>query len=138
MKTFQRLQKDLASLGYRRNGSPFNKTQLWIFVKVFVALTFQCVHVIYESNTIRLYVDSIFMIAATILILMSRVSTLFKNDAIYEFIDSIEKILNGSKLNFYLYLYIFIDAILSLSRVSKTHFGGPTLFVHQIWHPLCI
>lgn len=101
MKIFQRIQSYLASSGFRQNESPFNETQLRILVNVFLNIALQYVHLIHESSTIKQYVDSIFMITATILTLVARTSMLLKNDAIFELIDKVEHILNDSKLNFY-------------------------------------
>lgn len=98
MKIFQRVQVNLASLGYRRNQSPFNTTQLWISIRFFLNLALLFAYLVCEANTPKEYVDTIFMTTGVFVINIARVSTLFKNAAIFDLIDKLEKILNGSEL----------------------------------------
>lgn len=102
MKVFQRVQINLASLGFRPKQSAFNKTQLRIFTKVFLTKFSICAYIVYEANTTQEYMHSMYMIICTVLITVSRVSTLFKNAVIFDFIDKVEKTLNGSEPNIYI------------------------------------
>lgn len=107
MKAFQQVRMNLASLGFRPNQSPFNKTQLWTYVKVFLSLLLLCLYLVREANTPKEYMDSIFMTAATFFILIGRVSTLLQNATIFDLIDSIEKVITGSELNsFKIHLHV--------------------------------
>lgn len=100
MKIFQQVQMNLASLGYRRNQSPFHKLQLWICAKAVLTVCSLCIYCVREANTNREYIVTIFMIASVLLINISRLSTLFENAAIFNLIDRIENIINGSKFEF--------------------------------------
>lgn len=103
MKVFQRVQINLASLGHGPSQNPFNGRQLWIFVKVFLYLFLLCAYLVREPKTPKEYMNSIFITTAAFLVTMARLSTLFMNDTIFDFIDRIEKTINGSKLNFYVF-----------------------------------
>lgn len=98
IRTFQRGQMTLASLGHKRNESPFNKAQLWIFVKVLLTLYSHCEYIAREHNTTKKSIYSIFMIAVVCLINVARMSTLFKNATIFNLIDTAEELLNGREL----------------------------------------
>lgn len=91
----------LASLGHRLNQSPFNKKQLWTFVKIFLCIFSLSVYFVQKPNTPKEYLVSIFVTTAVVLISIVRVSTLFENANIFNFIDRIESTVNGSELNFY-------------------------------------
>lgn len=101
MKIFQRVQKNLASLGQRPNQSSFNKIQLWIFVKVFLTQFSLVTYIVRVANTTKEYTSSIFTITGFSFINIARVSTLFKNATIFDFIDITGTTLNGSELNSY-------------------------------------
>lgn len=98
MKTFQQVQMSLASLGYRRNQSPFNKTQFWIFIKVFLTLISLWAQYILVASTPKQYMDSMYMIVAVTSFNIARLSTFLKNESIYDYINTVEEVLNGSKL----------------------------------------
>lgn len=97
MKTFQRVQIHLASLGYRRNQSPFNTTQLWIFIKVFLYQFSLCAYLAREPNAPKEFMASILITAGMSLHIIARVDTLLKNGTIFKFIDTVEKTFNGSE-----------------------------------------
>lgn len=97
MKLCQQVRISLALLGFRPNQSPFNKTQLWIFFKISTNLFSLCVYLAREPNTTKEYMDSIFMTTVIFLINVVRASTLFKNDIIFRYIDSVEETLNESE-----------------------------------------
>lgn len=103
MRVFQRVQIDLASLGHRPNQNPFNKRQIWIFFKVFLYLFLLCAYLFREPKTPKEYMNSIFITTAAFLVTTARLSTLFINDIIFDYIDRIEKTIDGSKFNFYVF-----------------------------------
>lgn len=98
IEVFQQVQINLASLGHQSNQSPFNKIQLWIFIRVLLYLFFLCAYLVLEPNTPKEYMNSILITSAAISITIARVSTLFENDTIFDFIDGIGKTINGSEL----------------------------------------
>lgn len=97
IKTFQRVQMSLASLGYRPNQSPFNRTHLWTFVKASLTLSSICAYIADGPHTSKEYMDSIYMATVVAVINIARAGTLFKSEAIFDFIERIEKIINGSE-----------------------------------------
>lgn len=101
MKIFQRVQTSLASLGHRRNESPFNKTQLRVMVIVVLNLFSICAYIAREPHTVKQYLDSIYMSAVAVLITIARVCILYKNATIFDFIDTVEETVNRSELNSY-------------------------------------
>lgn len=86
---------------YRANQSPFDKFQFWIFVKVFWGVFSHIVHLMRESHTPQEYMESIFMTTVGVLVAIVRVSTLFKNDTIFIYIDTVEKTINESEFSNY-------------------------------------
>lgn len=98
MKTFQRVQMNWSSLGYRRNQSPINKTQFWIFVNVFLNLFLLFVYIVREPNTPKQYMDSILVTTFPVLVTIVRVGILFKSATIFRFIDTVENTINRSEL----------------------------------------
>lgn len=103
MKILQRVQMSLASLGYRPSRSPFNETHLWTFFKASLALSSICAYTVCEAHTSKEYMDSVFMITVVVVINITRAGTICKSEVVFVFIDKLEKIMNGSKLNFYVY-----------------------------------
>lgn len=103
MKIFQQVKANLASLGHRPNQSPFNKKQLWIFVKVLLYLILLCAYLVREPSTPKEYMNSIFITTAAFLVSIARLSTLFLNETIFDFIGMTEETINGSQL----YSYVF-------------------------------
>lgn len=100
MKILQRVQMNLASLGHPPKQSPFNRTQLWIFAKNFLSLVVLFAYLIREPKTSKEYVVSIYITSSTVLVNIARVSTLLKNETIFQFIDAVKSTLNKSELNF--------------------------------------
>lgn len=123
LKTFQQVQVYLASLGHRPNQSPFNKTQLWIFAKTFLNLFLLFVYLVRESHTPKELMDSMFMLTGVFLIAIIRVSTLFKNETIFMYIDRVEETINESKLNF---VHLTFKSIYIFQKVNGISFRTET------------
>lgn len=101
LKIFQSVQIRLASLGHRPKQSPFNKIQLRIFVKETLFLFSLCAYIVDGPHTTNEYMLSIYLTVTIFFNNIARVSSLFISALIFDFIDRMEKILNGSELKFY-------------------------------------
>lgn len=87
----------LALLGYGADLDPFNKRQKWIFVLVLLAMVPLYMYLLYVAESPGEYIHSIFVIAVRSLILISHISTIFKMETIFIFIDECEGTLNASE-----------------------------------------
>lgn len=119
LKTFKRVRAHLASLGYRPNQSPFNRTQLWVFVKTCVSLVLQFAYLVREPYTPKEFMDSMYMLTTVFLMAMVRISTVVKNAAIFAYIDRVEETINGSELNS-LYLILKLKCTNGNERSFRT------------------
>lgn len=113
LKIFESVKKMLASIDLNANQRPFHRKQLLHIVQGFCAIILQCLYLVYEANTIREYMNSIFMTTVGILVYMGFWSAIFKTTIIYEFIDQYETIVNGSE-----YLISTIHGKMSIFRIN--------------------
>lgn len=96
MKILQTVKKCLALEGYCANRGAFNRLQLWIGFKCIVGLFFQTSYLFFGlPKTPKEYMDSIFMSMVGITVFISFVSTVFKTEKIFEFMEKIEEIVNA-------------------------------------------
>lgn len=61
MIIFESAKKNLASLGYDANKRPFHRKQLSKVMQSFLAIVLECLYIVYDANTVREYINSIFM-----------------------------------------------------------------------------
>lgn len=101
MKLFQTIQKNLTILKFDPNqpDSFFALIfQHWsCFLKSFLSLTSLIVYLLHDANTVKEYMDSLFLTTAAILIFVSFTSTVFKTPEIYIFFNGAEKAANKSE-----------------------------------------
>lgn len=99
MKIFQTVQKHLAAIGYRPNQRPFNGDILRQCVKCVLFTTAQFVYLFYFAKTPAEFINSIFVAAIGVLVFLSFLSTNWKMDIIFIFIEETEEVINGSKFD---------------------------------------
>lgn len=98
MKILLSVKMYLASIDLNENKRLFHPKQLLHVVQGFSAIVLQCLYLVYDANTALDYMDSILMTAVGILVYVSYWSSIFKTTNIYDFIDQLEVIVNGSKI----------------------------------------
>lgn len=97
MKIFESAKQMLVLIDLDANQRPFHRNQLLHIVQGFLAIILQCLYLVYEANTVREYMNSIFMTSTGILVYIAYWNAIFKATLIYEFIDYYETIVNGSE-----------------------------------------
>lgn len=97
MKIYQTVRWNLALIGYKKNLRPFPKRLKWIlFVKsTFIIAAYM--HLFYVANTTKEFMDSIFVTGMGTLITISHISTIFKMETIFVFMNEIEEVINASE-----------------------------------------
>lgn len=61
MIIFKSAKKSLAALGYDANKPPFNRKQSMNVMHSFLAIVLEFMYIVYNANTVREYINSIFM-----------------------------------------------------------------------------
>lgn len=97
MKIFQTTQMYLRYGGFQRDQSAFNERQWWTILKYSFFMILQYVYLFAVASTPRQYMNSIFMSTAGILIVISYLSIVFKTATIFDYIDDVEHVINGSE-----------------------------------------
>lgn len=98
MKIFESAKMSLASMELDANKRPFHRKQLLKVMHSFLAIVLECLYIVYDANTAREYINSIFMTTIGIIVFIAYLSTIFKTTTIYNFIDHYETIVNESEL----------------------------------------
>lgn len=96
MKIFEIVLKGLESNGFKESEARFNKHQLQIHMNAALNISLVCVQLLHVANTLKEYMDGIFILCVAILIFISRASTAFKTKTIFMFINRLEGIINDS------------------------------------------
>lgn len=97
MKIFESAKKNLASIDLDANQRPLHRMQLLHVVQGFLAISLQCLYLVFEANTAKEYMNSISMTTIGILVYIAYWSAIFQTSTIFEFIDHYETIVNGSE-----------------------------------------
>lgn len=100
MKIFERVQKNLKSIGYLENQDPFNKRQLVIGLMSVLGISSIAVQLFYFADRSEAYMHGILLLTVGILVSVSRVSTVFKTATIFIFIRRFEELITQSELEF--------------------------------------
>lgn len=101
MKIFQTIQKNFALVGYipiqeQKNKGTFRKLQ---FLRMFSPVLSIClvgVYFLFVADSSEEYMYSFFTILIDVGVIVSQASLIFKNDEIFQIIDSIEMVANDS------------------------------------------
>lgn len=96
MKIFETVLKHLDSIGFKENQHRFNRIQIETHLKAALNVSLICVQLFHVANTLKEYMDGIFLITVAILVFISRASTAFKTTTIFIFINRLEEIINDS------------------------------------------
>lgn len=94
MKLFQNCQKNLEIMGYVPDQHPFNMKQIQVGLTMLLNIILNFIYLIHVANTPRQYMESCFYTITSILILISFISTVYKMDLIFIFIDKLQIIIN--------------------------------------------
>lgn len=97
MEIFLTVKKNLASIDFIKNKTPFDEKKLWGSIESFSVLTLQVVHLIRVPNTAKEYMESAVMLLAGIGIQIAYFSMIAEYATIFEFIDEFERVINESE-----------------------------------------
>lgn len=97
MKIYQTIQMNLALLGFKENLRPFNKRQKLCFVAFFISLATIYVYLLCVASKPKEYMDSIFVTAVGSFVCISYISSVFKMETLFIFINGMEEGVNGSE-----------------------------------------
>lgn len=139
MKILQSVLKDLASMGYRANQSPFNIDTLVESLKYIMFITCECVYLCRFAGAPKDLAYSVIMATIGIVIFISFISTVLKMGIIFTFINGLEQIINDSELNLTEYIWPCIEydlkrlnSFLGLKyRTAKQEFEKSNRLVHK-------
>lgn len=104
LKIFESVKDHLASIDLDEYKPRFHRKQVVHVVQGFLALTLQYLYLVFDANTAREYMNSIFMTVVGTAVYASYWSAIFQTTTIHDFIDHYETIVNGSK--FYILFHI--------------------------------
>lgn len=108
----QFIQKNLAAMGFTRNQQKSNNGQ-WSFgqivgiVKYSIDIISLGAYVLFEADSIDEYILSIFVLILTIMITITFVSIIYKNDKLFEIIEQCANVLTISKSFVFGFFIIF-------------------------------
>lgn len=95
IKLFETMQTNLINLGFIPNQKmPFNVQHTRGCIIGFLAIVLHFAFLVYEADTVKQCMDSIFMITVGIAMLTSFVSTVFKTETLFIVIDGLQEIVN--------------------------------------------
>lgn len=98
IKLFESIQSNMINLGFIPNQkNPFNLQHLRGFIIGLLAIILHFVFFVHVANTIKQYMDSIFMTTVGIAILVSFVSSVLKTKEIFDLINGLEEVINKSE-----------------------------------------
>lgn len=99
MKTFETVLKHLESLGFKENQRRFNSRQLMLILFVIMGILSVSVSLFYAADTPGEYINGIFSIITSVIVLISYTSTTLETATIFIFINQFNKIIIQSELN---------------------------------------
>lgn len=97
MKIFETVLKQLESNGFKENQCRLNRQQLMLGLKTIVMIATICVNLFYEADAPEEYMSCIFHITISILVFISRISSVFKTATIFIFIKKFNQMINQSE-----------------------------------------
>lgn len=102
MAIFQSIKTGLEELHFSANPSahPCDRVHFYQTIRFISVVIFQCVHLFYGANSLREYINSIYMTAATIGLFLSHSNTIYKSEQMYRFLDKFENFINARKFFF--------------------------------------
>lgn len=102
MKLFQIVRKQLTFLGFvpnqqKTSNKKFSKHHtIGLFLAAF-CISQMAVYLFYVAKSTNEYMNSFFTLMVTVSVLLSQTSLVYKNDKIFNIIDTLEKMLNESE-----------------------------------------
>lgn len=99
---FKTHKRNLASIGFTKRDAQFHPEQSLRALEGFLACTLQCLYLLFDANSTKDYMDSIFTTAAGIIIYVGYLNTVLITDKIFILIDDIEEAVNARKLTEYI------------------------------------
>lgn len=105
LKIFESVKRHLASIDLDEDKPRFHRQQVLHVVKSFLALTLQYLYLVFDANTARDYMNSIFMTVVGVAVATSYWSAIFQMTTIYDFIDRYEKIITGSEFKDFFFTF---------------------------------
>lgn len=103
MIIFEVVKKYLISLDLNVNERPLHRKQLLRISINFFTITPQCIYLVNDANTARDYMSFISIVTIGILVHICYCSVIFETETIYDFIDSLEAIINRSEFEIIVY-----------------------------------
>lgn len=98
IKLLETTQTNLINLGFIPNQkNPINVQHTRGFIIGLLAIVLHFAFLVYEADTLKQCMDSIFMITVGIAILISFVSTVFKTETLFTVINGLQEIVNKRK-----------------------------------------
>lgn len=100
MESFASVERNLASIGFVANQRPLHTEQLINVVRGTVASILQYLYLVFEANTDKEYMHSIFMTTFGIMIYTAHVSSIIKTVSLFDLFQYMEQLVNERKLCF--------------------------------------
>lgn len=99
MEIFKRIKQNLASNGFRKDKGRFHLEQWLRTTQGLLAIVLQCIYLLFEAETTKEYMDSIFTTTVGVLVYVAYLSTVLKTKQLFIFIDGMEDAINGRKFD---------------------------------------
>lgn len=102
MKLFKTVQRNFALLDFNRNHNDrlFNRRNFLGVIIFVLGIVHHFTFVILSANTPEDYMDSAYILAVSVSIFVSYVTTIYKMTKLFDFFDDCENIRNKSKFDF--------------------------------------
>lgn len=98
MQIFKTIREHLVAIGFTKSDVGFHTEQVLRTSQGFMAIVLQCIHLLFDVNSTKDYLDSLFTTSVGILVYISYLSTVLKTKKIFMFIHRVEKLIGGSEL----------------------------------------
>lgn len=99
IRTFETVKKSLSLTCFVQGKGRFHIGQKLRAVEAFLAFIMQILYLLIEADTIKEYMDSIYMTGAAFCTYISYMCTIFKVEVVFNCMDEIENLVNESKFS---------------------------------------
>lgn len=97
LKVFETVKTNLESVGFIREKGRFHTEQWLHTAQGFLANILLCLYLLFDADTVKEYMDSIFMSACGILVYVAYLNMVLNTEIFFNNIDEIENLANESK-----------------------------------------
>lgn len=99
LKIFQQIKSGLKIVNFSASplSNPFDRAHFIRTIRSTLSVLFQLIYLIRGAKSAKEYINSTYIITASIALILSLLNTIYKSEQMYQFFDKFENFINTSK-----------------------------------------